>query len=172
MCKEISILRRWQPVLARAPCHWSPVREKVSLVTSGLSNSFDRNFLVVPLYYILVKWVRCHLDLIEVEVIETSNLATVPSRHVSGYMANCWLWLGDFHHHHHHHRRRSLQVNGIWYLLYLIVQHFVSSTIHVCELLCTAWILASSKFSSIFFDDFYSTFRKVFKSFKQLKRNV
>ena len=95
MCEEISILRRWQPVLDRAPCHWSTVRDKALLVKSGLSSSFDRNFLVVLLYYILVKWVRCHLDLIEVEVIETSNLATVPSRHVSGYMANCWLWLGD-----------------------------------------------------------------------------
>ena len=114
MCEEISILRRWQFVLDRAPCHWSPVRDKALLVKSGLSSSFDRNFLVVLLYYILVKWVRCHLDLNEVEVIETSNLATVPSRHVSGYMANCWLWLGDFHHHHHHHRRRFLQVNTRW----------------------------------------------------------
>ena len=71
------------------PLSLSSVRDKALLVTSGLSSSFDRNFLVVPLFYILVKWVRCHLDLIEVEVIETSNLATVPSRHVSGYMANC-----------------------------------------------------------------------------------
>ena len=71
------------------PLSLSPVRDKALLVKSGLSSSFDRNFLVVLLYYILVKWVRCHLDLIEVEVIETSNLATVPSRHVSGYMANC-----------------------------------------------------------------------------------
>ena len=30
---------------------------------------------------------RRHLQS-EVEVIETSNLATLPSRHVSGYMAN------------------------------------------------------------------------------------
>ena len=71
------------------PLSLSPVRDKALLVTSGLSSSFDRNFLVVLLYYILVKWVRCHLDLSEVEVIETSNLATLPSRHVSGYMANC-----------------------------------------------------------------------------------
>ena len=48
-------------MLDRAPCHWSPVRDKALLVKSGLSSSFDRNFLVVLLYYILVKWVRAVL---------------------------------------------------------------------------------------------------------------
>ena len=113
MCEEISILRRWQHVSDRPPLLPPQSSDRALHVKRVLASAFDWNFLVILLYYILVKWVRCHLDLNEVEVIETSNLATVPSRHVSGYMANCWLWLGDSYHHHHH-RRRFLQVNTRW----------------------------------------------------------
>ena len=89
MCEEISILRRWQHVSDRPPLLPPQSSDRAWHVMRVLASAFDRNFLVILLYYILVKWVRCHLDLSEVEVIETSNLATLPSRHVSGYMANC-----------------------------------------------------------------------------------
>ena len=109
MCEEISILRRWQHVSDRAPCHCLTSVTRPCTLMRGLTSSFDRNFLVILLVLHTSKWVRCHLDASsqsEVEVIETV-LATLPSRHVSRYMAKCWLWLGDFYHHHHHHHHRS-----------------------------------------------------------------
>ena len=118
MCEEISILRRWQHVSDRAPCHCLTSVTRPCTLMRGLTSSFDRNFLVILLVLHTSKRVRCHLDASsqsEVEVIETV-LATLPSRHVSRYMATCWLWLGDFHPSIHPsiHRRRFLQVNTRW----------------------------------------------------------
>ena len=62
MCEEISILRRWQHVSDRPPLLPPQSSDRALYVRRVLASALDWNFLVILLYYILVKWVRCHLD--------------------------------------------------------------------------------------------------------------
>ena len=62
MCEEISIWRRWQHVSDRPPLLPPQSSDRALHVKRVLASAFDWNFLVILLYYILVKWVRCHLD--------------------------------------------------------------------------------------------------------------
>ena len=73
------------------PCYRLKAATGLRTVKRELTSSFDRNFLVILLVLHSSQRVRCHLDASsqsDVEVIETV-LATLPSRHVSRYMATC-----------------------------------------------------------------------------------